>query len=142
MYLLTRDYFDGTNVTVVFKTIQNWFDEFEINTAMSNWQLGLAPLHDTVVCRAKSAFKVKQYLNLGIPAVSTKVGENNVFIHHDVNGFLFDDSVQLSELLHFYNALSTEERVIYSRAAKASSTAFQLEQVAEEWMRLIAYQQQ
>jgi len=139
---LTRDYFVGTNVTVVFKAIQNWFDEFEINTAMSSWQLGFAPLHNTVVCRAKSAFKVKQYLNLGIPVVSTNVGENKAFIHHQVNGFLFDDPIQLSELLHFYNALSTEERAIYSKAAKASSTSFQLEQVAEEWMDLIASQQQ
>lgn len=139
---LTRDYFEKTAVTVVFKTIQNWSDESEINAAMCHWQLGLAPLNNTVVCRAKSAFKVKQYLNLGIPAVSTKVGENNVFIQDKVNGFLFDDPAQLSEVLHFYYTLSTEERSVYSKAAKRSSNQFQLGKIAQEWMNLIAYQQQ
>jgi len=139
---LTRDYFQNTNVTVVFKHIQNWFDESEINTAMCHWQLGLAPLHDTVVCRAKSAFKVKQYLNLGIPAVSTRIGENQVFIQDKENGFLFDDSDQLAELITYYGSLSTEERIVFSKSAKASSQPFQLEKVAKQWMNLIASQQQ
>ena len=139
---LTLDYFQNTHVTVVFKAIQNWFDESEINAAMCHWQLGLAPLHDTVVCRAKSAFKVKQYLNLGIPAISTRVGENQVFIQHAINGFLFDNPVQLREILCFYHNLSTEERAVYSKAAKASSQLFQLDTVAEEWMNTIACQQQ
>ncbi|MBI3238240.1 MAG: hypothetical protein HYZ43_05270, partial [Flavobacteriia bacterium] len=51
---LTERFLAGSLVTLHFISINNWMDEAEINTAMLNWDLGLAPLNDTVVCRAKS----------------------------------------------------------------------------------------
>lgn len=133
--LETITYFTGLpHVQVVFREISNWMDEREINKAMLDWDLGLAPLKNTVVCRAKSAFKVKQYLNLGIPVISTRVGENSRFVRHAENGFFFDSTDELCEILQQFQAKSKDERNALSRQAKASVEAFSLNAVAISWL--------
>lgn len=121
------------HVTLVFRDIENWMDEKEINAAMLDWDLGLAPLQDTVVCRAKSAFKVKQYLNLGIPVVSSRIGENRHFVNDGVNGFLFDTREELITILSDFYRKSQEERKILSANAKTSSLEFGLSAIATSW---------
>lgn len=133
----TRDFFRESAVEVRFTDIADWNDEDMINRAMQHWHLGLAPLQDTVVCRAKSAFKVKQYLNLGIPCLSTPVGENARFVKHGDNGFLFETPNDLLELLLYYDGLTTEERLSLSHRAKQSAAAFQLQVVAKMWLELL-----
>ena len=137
---LTEKFLAGSSVTLVFKAINDWMDEDEINTAMMNWDLGLAPLNDTVVCRAKSAFKVKQYLNMGIPAVSTIVGENPKFIQNRHNGFLYETIDELKMILTNYYHLSEQERILFRNKAKNSASEFQLENISKEWINALKYQ--
>ncbi|MES2555218.1 MAG: hypothetical protein V4604_03655 [Bacteroidota bacterium] len=131
---LTEVFLAGSNVTLHFKEIANWLDEGEINRAMTGWDMGLAPLKDTVVCRAKSAFKVKQYLNMGIPAVSTKVGENPKFIQDRQTGFLYTTIDELKAILTEFRNMSEPERVLLRANAKASATEFQLKKITEQWL--------
>lgn len=135
----TRDFFRDSNVAVRFLEIDDWNDENEINRAMMGWHLGLAPLRDTVVCRAKSAFKVKQYLNLGIPCVSTEVGENVRFVEHGKNGFLFANETELKAALEKVYGLSPQEREQLSDRALASSAAFQLPVITAYWVSVLAH---
>jgi glycosyltransferase involved in cell wall biosynthesis len=135
----TVAFFRDSNVTVRFLEIDDWNDENEINRAMLGWHLGLAPLKDTVVCRAKSAFKVKQYLNLGIPCVSTKVGENPRFIVHGKNGFLFGNDEELKTVLETVYHASSEERERLSEQALVSSEQFRLPVIADYWISVLAH---
>jgi glycosyltransferase involved in cell wall biosynthesis len=130
----TEQLLEGSGITVGFRDIVNWNDEEEINRAMLRWHIGLAPLKDTIVCRAKSAFKVKQYLNLGIPSVSTRVGENQKFIRHGQNGYLYDDPRELAELLDAHYRLPYPERELFAGRAKLSAKEFLLPVIAERWL--------
>jgi glycosyltransferase involved in cell wall biosynthesis len=130
----TEQLLEGSGITLGFRDIGNWNDEEEINRAMLRWHIGLAPLKNTIVCRAKSAFKVKQYLNLGIPSVSTRVGENAKFIRHGQNGYLYDDPGELAAILDNHYRLPDSERELFAGRAKLSSQEFGLPVVAKLWL--------
>lgn len=131
----TVQYFQKNNqVTVVFRDITDWMNEDDINKAMLDWDLGLAPLRDTVVCRAKSAFKVKQYLNLGIPVLSTRVGENGQFVVHEENGYFFETPEELAIILERFQVKTTDERMLLVHNAKAGASVFHLDTIATNWL--------
>ncbi|HLP54152.1 MAG TPA: hypothetical protein VK151_03950 [Fluviicola sp.] len=134
---LTEAFFAGTNVTLRFKEISDWLDEKEINTAMLQWDLGLAPLKDTIVCRAKSAFKVKQYLNLGIPPVSTIIGENPKFIQDHHTGFLYTTIDELKTILKEFQQMPVAERAQLRANARSSASEFQLDKITREWLNVL-----
>lgn len=50
--------------------------------------IGLMPLDDTPWTRAKCAFKLLQYMALGLPAVVSPVGMNRDLVQHGKNAFL------------------------------------------------------
>lgn len=60
-------------------------DEVSCFTGMT---IGLMPLDDTPWARAKCAFKLLQYMALGIPAVASPVGMNPEVVKDGVNGLL------------------------------------------------------
>jgi glycosyltransferase involved in cell wall biosynthesis len=55
---------------------------------LSTFDIGLVPLDDTPFEQAKFPFKLLQYLALGVPAVSAKVGIAPSVIRHAENGLL------------------------------------------------------
>lgn len=70
----------------------DWLDEASVYRRIATFDFGLAPLLDTPLNRAKSAFKVKQYLSCGVPVIGSPVGENAKFIVEGVNGFKCGDA--------------------------------------------------
>jgi glycosyltransferase involved in cell wall biosynthesis len=57
---------------------------------MAGFDIGLVPLDDTPFEQAKFPFKLLQYLALGVPAVSARVGIASGVIRHGENGLLAD----------------------------------------------------
>jgi len=55
---------------------------------MKDFDIGLVPLNDTPFEQAKFPFKLLQYLALGVPAVSARVGVARDVIEHGRNGLL------------------------------------------------------
>ncbi|HEY3061215.1 MAG TPA: glycosyltransferase [Chloroflexota bacterium] len=55
---------------------------------LASFDIGLVPLDDSPFEQAKFPFKLLQYLALGIPAVSARVGTAAHVIQHDHNGLL------------------------------------------------------
>jgi glycosyltransferase involved in cell wall biosynthesis len=57
---------------------------------MAGFDIGLVPLDDTPFEQAKFPFKLLQYLALGVPAISARVGVATSVIRHGENGLLAD----------------------------------------------------
>jgi glycosyltransferase involved in cell wall biosynthesis len=55
---------------------------------MASFDIGLVPLDDTPFEQAKFPFKLLQYLALGVPAVSARVGVATSVVRHGENGLL------------------------------------------------------
>jgi len=55
---------------------------------LAGFDVGLVPLDDTPFERAKFPFKLLQYLALGVPSVSARVGLACKVVEHDRNGLL------------------------------------------------------
>jgi glycosyltransferase involved in cell wall biosynthesis len=84
---------------------------------------------------------VKQYLNLGIPAVSTIVGENPKFIKNGHNGFLYETIDELKTILTAFYHLPEQERIFLRSNATDSASEFQLENISKEWINALKDQQ-
>jgi len=66
---------------------RRWTLKNEVS-CFSDMAVGLMPLEDTPWTRAKCAFKLLQYMALGIPTVGSPVGMNREVVEHDSNGLL------------------------------------------------------
>ncbi len=66
---------------------REWRLENEVS-CFEGMRVGIMPLPDTLWNRAKCAFKLIQYMALGIPSVGSPVGMNKEVIRHGENGFL------------------------------------------------------
>ena len=56
--------------------------------ALASFHIGLMPLKDTEWNRGKCAFKLIQYMALGLPVVASGVGSNRQVVGHGESGFL------------------------------------------------------
>lgn len=75
-----------------------WSEEFEVDL-LADADIGIMPLKDGLWEKGKCAYKIIQYMALGIPAVASPVGANNVVIENGVNGFLAGSAEEWKEAL-------------------------------------------
>lgn len=102
------------NVTLTIPEDIDWKNEHAVYSMVSTFDLGISPLLDTEMNRAKSAYKLKQYMSCGVPVLGSTLGENSSFLQHGINGFACnnsDDYVQHLTSIHemsddSYGALS------------------------------------
>ncbi len=82
------DYFIGSpNILLDMPRNIDWNNEKEIHSRISEFDIGIATLQDNEYDISRSGFKLKQYLNNGIPVLSSDLPENNYFLQDGVNGF-------------------------------------------------------
>ena len=110
--LFIRDYFrNNQNIEIEIPTAINWENEEVIQNMILKFDIGVATLSDTQYQRSKSGIKAKQYMNNGIPVISTNLPENSNVVIDGYNGFLcntakeFEDSITL-----FYNMSDSRYR--------------------------------
>ena len=72
--------------------VQPWIDISELPMAMSDFDIGLAPLVDTPFNRSKSGLKHIQYAALGIPTVASPVKSYEGLIEDGFDGFYARDN--------------------------------------------------
>jgi glycosyltransferase involved in cell wall biosynthesis len=77
-------FFDCQHLRVIKKP---WRYEEEIED-LHSFDIGLMPLSDDLWSRGKCAFKLLQYLAVGVPVVASPVGMNSEVVHNHKNGFL------------------------------------------------------
>ncbi len=69
--------------------------EWELETEVSDLQefdIGIMPIPDDNWGRGKCAFKIIQYMSVGIPVVASSVGMNKEVVINGINGFLAENN--------------------------------------------------
>lgn len=115
-----------THVTVEMPGGIDWQDEEGIYERIAKFDIGVAPLLDTELGRAKSAFKLKQYLSCGVPALASDIGENSAFLQHGMNGYLCRNA---DEYAHYIEVITQMDDASYrqmSENALRSREAFNM----------------
>ncbi len=74
-------------------TYIEWTEAAEV-TALAGCQIGLMPLTNDAWSAGKCGFKLIQYLSLGMAAVASPVGVNNIIIEEGVNGYFATTTAQ------------------------------------------------
>mgnify|MGYP001171489423 CR=1 FL=1 len=122
--LLKSEFASNQHITLIAPLNINWFDETAIYKEIVQFDIGIAPLLDTEFNRAKSAYKMKQYLSCGIPVLASPVGENATFLQDGVNGFFCNSANDFyDKIVHMHN-LSDFEYAKMSSAARAGLSEF------------------
>jgi glycosyltransferase involved in cell wall biosynthesis len=84
----------------------DWLNEHSIYLQICSFDIGVSPLLNTEINRAKSAFKLKQYLSCGVPVLASRVGENTTFLKEGINGYFCDTPEEfLNSIYTIYQAL-------------------------------------
>jgi len=120
-----RSFFEPfPNIQIEMPQDIDWLDESSVQTRVTEFDIGIATLSDTPVHRAKSGIKAKQYLNNGIPVLSTDLPENNSVIIDGKNGLLCSGPDEFkSGLIRFY-LMSDQEYAQFAANARQSVSNF------------------
>jgi glycosyltransferase involved in cell wall biosynthesis len=122
-----NEYFNcAAHVTIEMPQNINWHDEQALYSKISTFDIGVAPLLPTSINKAKSAFKVKQYLSCGVPVLGSGFGENEQFLNHGVNGFVCNDSSSYAEYIRLVAAMADDTYASMSENAFRSREAFSM----------------
>lgn len=102
----------------------DWTDEPEIQRHIVQFDIGLATLLNTEIQLAKSGIKAKQYLNNGIPVLSTPLAENSWVVSDGQNGYFCTDTEAFKQRLIEFQAMDEERYLHFSQQARHSNTTF------------------
>ncbi len=116
------------HVTVCIPQDIDWQNETSVYQQVAAFDVGVAPLLDTEVNRAKSAFKLKQYLSCGVPALASATGENEHFLQDGSNGFLCNTSTEYAMRLEQLVQMSDADYRQLSANALRSKASFSMQQ--------------
>ena len=123
---------DFKNVNARIMNGINWDDEAGIQNIIASFDVGIATLLDNEFYRSKSAFKLKQYLNAGVPVLSSNLPENNKFIIEGSNGFLCNTSEELRQRIIQFYEMKGEEYKSFSKNARRCIHNFDLKHFCEK----------
>jgi len=127
-----REYFTVMDhIELIIPENIDWIDEDWLYHEISKFDIGLAPLINHEFNRAKSAYKVKQYLSCGIPVLASDVGENANFILPGINGFLCNSPDDYYRHIMQFMDLDKVKYFEMSRNAYSQSPLFSTEKYCE-----------
>ena len=115
------------NISIEIPKDVNWQDEMSVYERVKQFDIGVCPLVDNEITRAKSAFKIKQYFSCGIPSLCSNVGENANFVQDGENGFICNTPEEYLEKILRIKDFSEENYLKLSRNAKNSVIFFDME---------------
>ncbi len=93
-----KGYFSSnSNVILEIPEDIDWQDELSIYKRIKQFDIGISPLLNTEINRAKSAFKLKQYLSCGVPVLASNIGENSIFLKDGINGYFCKNAAEYLE---------------------------------------------
>lgn len=115
----------------------NWKNDNWLYKDISKFDIGVSPLIHHAFNDAKSAFKAKQYMSCGIPAVVSDIGENSTFVKNGFNGYLFNDVNELVNIINSFNEMSLKKYKELCLNAKKSEKHFSMNLYCESFLNSI-----
>ena len=113
-----KSYFkDSSNVDIEIPCEIDWNDERDIQNRIASFDIGIATLTNTEIQLSKSGIKAKQYLNNGIPVLSTNLPENNNVVVDGVNGYFCTTS---EDFIKRFNQFYNMKEIVYLRFSKSA----------------------
>lgn len=122
---LVKNYFkDYSNIEIEIPLKIDWNDEVGIQNTILLFDVGISTLKNSELQLSKSGIKAKQYLNNGVPVLSTNLPENNKVVIDGFNGFFCDTSNDFKERLNEFYKMTEAEYLQFSENARKSTTNF------------------
>lgn len=135
-----KDYFAPfSNVMLEIPENIDWQDELSIYQRIKYFDIGVSPLLNTEICRAKSAFKLKQCFSCGVPVLASKLGENAVFLKDGVNGFFCDNPQEYAEKIKLVRDMTDSEYKAMQSDALSSIGSFDMNKFCSSFAKLFTH---
>lgn len=115
----------------------NWQNEKQIQEYITTFDVGIATLLDHPIQIAKSGIKAKQYLNNGVPVLSTPLPENTLVVKESYNGFFCHSVSDFKNRLLQLHQMPLEDYLLLSQNAFLSSTSFNHDRYYFDFMELL-----
>lgn len=113
-----------------------WNNERDIQQKIISFDIGIATLKNTEIQLSKSGIKAKQYMNNGIPVLSTNLPENNTVVVEGFNGYFCSGANDYAErITEFYN-MSDTEYLQFSQNARTSIINFNHDKYFETFEKI------
>lgn len=113
----------------------DWKNDTWLYEKIREFDIGVSPILDFEFNRAKSAFKAKQYLSCGIPALASDVGENSSFVN-ERNGAICNSIDDFKNAIIRLIDLSNEKYQKLSEEALKNKGTFSMEQYCEKLLEV------
>lgn len=112
------------HVELCIPTTIDWGNERSIQEHIVQFDIGVATLLNTEIQLAKSGIKAKQYLNNGVPVLSTPLAENKWVVVDGQNGYFCSDSQAYKWRLTEFQSMDEETYRHFCQQARQSIVAF------------------
>lgn len=116
-----KNYFQyNSNIEIELPLEIDWNDEVDIQKRIVLFDVGLATLTNSEMQISKSGIKAKQYMNNGVPVLSTNLPENSTVVVDGVNGYFCETITDFKDRLNqFYNMTDTNYLQFSKNARKS-----------------------
>ena len=120
-----KNYFqDNSNIEIELPLEIDWNDEVGIQKKIVLFDVGLATLTNSEMQLSKSGIKAKQYMNNGVPVLSTNLPENNAVVVDGVNGYFCATTNDFKERLNQFYKMTDTDYLLFSKNARESISNF------------------
>ncbi len=120
-----KNYFqDKSNIEIEVPLEIDWNDEVDIQKRIVLFDVGIATLTNSEIQLSKSGIKAKQYLNNGVPVLSTNLPENNTVVVDGVNGYFCSTTQDFKERMSQFYTMTDSDYSQFSKNARESIRDF------------------
>jgi len=114
----------------------DWCNESGIYQKIMTLDVGISTLRDNELDRAKSAFKLKQYMSCGVPVIGSNKGENSRFLKHGINGYICETVDEFKHRLEAIIMLNYSEYFELCTNARKSYSEFSIQNYCNSWLKM------
>ncbi|NOR86568.1 MAG: glycosyltransferase, partial [Bacteroidales bacterium] len=120
-----KKYFqDNSNIEIEIPLEIHWNDEVDIQKRIALFDIGIATLANSEMQLSKSGIQAKQYMNNGVPVLSTNLPENNTVVLEGVNGYFCTTTNDFKEKIDQFYKMTDTDYLQFSKNARKSISNF------------------
>ncbi|MFH0864742.1 MAG: glycosyltransferase [Bacteroidota bacterium] len=121
---IKRYFGENLNIEIEIPIRIDWNDEKDIQNRIIAFDIGIATLTNTPMQLSKSGIKAKQYMNNGVPVLSSNLPENNTVVVDGVNGYFCSNVNDFKDRLNQFYNMTNSEYSNFSKNARESIDNF------------------